>query len=384
MRTPSRMWSLGKRLWVSRREPERSFFFVDRPLVILQSDDWGRVGIRDHEGYEFLRQNGVQLGKHPYDFYTLESAADVTALMEMLLRHKDSSQRSPCLVMNFLLANLDFARMAAREYQEVCLLFLSNGLPGQWKRPKLFASYRAGIAEGLFYPALHGLTHFCRPVVEAALLNDNKRSELLRTLWKAETPFIHWRMPWIGYEYHSPEKPIAGFLGPENQQVLIRRAVEEFKKFFSKPPVSACAPGYRANDSTHKAWRECGLRVAQNGSGAPMPPHFDESEMLHLYRTIDIEPSSRELSVEKYVQLAENSFSRGVPAVVSVHSINFHSSLKDFRTTTLRLLDEFLSTLESRHSNLLYVTDEDMYQIVTEGKLTSDRHTTTVNVAQRR
>src|SRR5690348_449783 len=105
MRTPSRMWNLGKRLWVSRREPERSFFFVDRPLVILQSDDWGRVGIRDHEGYEFLRQNGVQLGKHPYDFYTLESAADVTALMEMLLRHKDSSQRSPCLVMNFLLAN---------------------------------------------------------------------------------------------------------------------------------------------------------------------------------------------------------------------------------------------------------------------------------------
>src|SRR5437763_9854155 len=175
-------------------------------------------------------------------------------------------------------------------------------------------------------------------------------------------------MPWIGYAYHSPEKPSAGFLASETQQVLIHRTAEEFRKFFSKPPVSACAPGYRANESTHRAWVECGVRVAQNGSGAPLPPHFDQGEILHLYRTIDIEPSSRDLPVEKYVQLAANNFARGIPAVVSVHSINFHSSLKDFRTPTLRVLDEFLSVLESRFPDLLYVTDEDMYQIVTEGK----------------
>jgi hypothetical protein len=379
------MWNLGKRLWNgSGRESSRSFFFVDRPLVILQSDDWGRVGVRDREGYEALRQSGIQLGQHPYDFYTLETAADVTALMEMLQRHKDSAQRSPCMVMNFLLANLDFARMAAREFQEVCLLFLSNGLPGSWRRPKLFDCYREGIARGVFYPALHGLTHFCRTVVEGALLNDSKRSELLRTVWKAETPFIYWRMPWIGYEYHNPEKSSAGFLAAETQQVLIRRTAEEFRKFFSRLPVTACAPGYRANESTHRAWVECGVRVAQNGSGAPLPPHFDECEILNLYRTIDIEPSSRDLSVEKYVQLAASNFSRGVPAVVSVHSINFHSSLKDFRTPTLRVLDEFLSVLESRHPDLLYVTDEDMYQIVTEGKFRADGQTTIVKVNQQR
>ncbi|HZQ68410.1 MAG TPA: hypothetical protein VFA68_07810 [Terriglobales bacterium] len=377
------MWNLGKRLWKGGgRESRHAFFTFDRPLVILQSDDWGRVGVRDREGYESLRQQGIQLGQHPYDFYTLETACDVTALMALLRRHRDSVHRPPSMVMNFLLANLDFPRMTACDFQEISLLFLSHGLPGHWRRPKLFDSYREGIAQGVFYPALHGLTHFCRAAAEAALLNHGKRGELLRSLWQAETPFIYWRMPWIGYEYHNPDKPNPGFLSAETQQLLIRRAAEEFRKFFSCPPRSACAPGYRANEMTHQAWCECGVRVAQNGSGAPRHPHFDDCGVLNLYRTIDIEPSSRELSIEKYVQLAAGNFARGIPAVVSMHSINFHSSLKDFRTPSIRVLDEFLSALEALHPDLLYVNDEDVYRIVTEGKFEAAGETVSIRCQQ--
>ena len=66
--------------------------------------------------------------------------------------------------------------------------------------------------------------------------------------------------------------------------------------------------------------------------------------MLNLHRTIDVEPFQRDLPLEKYMQLAERCFARGIPAIISVHSINFHSSLKDFRGPALRVLDEF-----SRH-----------------------------------
>ena len=362
------MWNFGKQLWKNNRELRgQSYFLIDRPLVVLHSDDWARVGVRDEEGYEALRRSGVQLGQHPYDFYTLETAGDVTALAEMLKKHKDSVGRSPCMVLNFVLANLDFSRMAARDFQEICLLYLSNGLPGHWKRPKLFDAYREGISEGLFYPALHGLTHFCRPSAEYSLLHDEKRGELLRTLWKAETSYIYWRMPWIGYEYHNPGKPNPGFLAPEVQELLIRRAADEFTKFFSRGPVSACAPGYRSNLDTSHAWAQCGVRVAQSGSGAPLPPHFNEHEILSLSRTIDIEPATRELAIEKYMQLAEHSFRRRVPLVISVHSINFHSTLKDFRTQTLHVLNEFLSALERKYPNLLYVHDEDVFNIVTRG-----------------
>jgi hypothetical protein len=196
----------------------------------------------------------------------------------------------------------------------------------------------------------------------------------------AETPYIHWRMPWVGYEYCDPEKPQAGFLSAEIQTELIRRAADTFKKFFSTAPASACAPGYRANKDTHLAWSKYGVRIAQNGSGAPLPPHIDECEILNLHRTIDFEPSQRELSIEKYMQLAEQCFARGIPAVVSVHAINFHSSLKDFRGPTLQALDAFLSALEAKYPNLLYVHDGDLYDIATRGRFKATHGSVSVDV----
>ena len=163
---------------------------------------------------------------------------------------------------------------------------------------------------------------------------------------------------------------------------MIRRAAEIFVKLFSRPATSACAPGYRANHDTHVAWSESGIQVAQKGSGAPLPPHVDDCGILNLWRTIDFEPAQRELSLEKYVQLAEQCFARRVPAVVSVHSINFHSSLKNFRGPTLQALDNFLSILESKYPNLLYVNDADLYAIVSRGKFRTSQGTVSVAVKQ--
>ncbi len=372
------------KLWNRNKEPVGDSFSFDRPLVLLQSDDWGRVGVRDKEGYEQLRASGIRLGENPYDFYTLETAEDVMALRDLLKRHRDYTGRSACLVMNFLMSNLNFPKMMTGNYQTIELLPLTEGLPGSWKRPGLFEAYRQGIAEGVFYPALHGLTHFCSLTAELALAQGGERADLLRTLWKAETPYIYWRMPWVGYEYCNPEKPQAGFLTAEKQGALIRQAADIFGKLFKMPAVSACAPGYRSNHDTHLAWSKCGVRVAQNGQGSPLAPHMDDCEILNLYRTIDIEPAQRDLPTEKYLQLAENCFARGVPAIVSVHAINFHSSVKDFRTPTVLALDQFLSALEAKHPNLLYVHDADVYDMVTRGKFRTSHSHIPINVKVRK
>jgi hypothetical protein len=354
------------KLWNRHPDEPRSFSFA-RPLVLLQSDDWGRVGVRDQEGYEQLRAGGMRLGENAYDFYTLETADDVIAIRDLLKRHRDSTGRPACLVMNFLLANVDFSQLAG-EISDIPLLPLTKGLPGNWKRPGLFEAYRQGIIDDVFYPAMHGLTHFCALAAEHAISKNGERAEILRMLWRAETPYIYWRMPWIGYEYNNPEKPQAGFLSAGSQRDLIQRAADTFTSFFSVPPISACAPGYRANRDTHVAWSKCGVRVAQHGSTTPLNPHMDEHEVLNLYRTIDIEPSQRDLPIDKYMQLADGCFARGMPAIVSVHSINFHSSLKDFRGPTLQTIDLFLSALEAKYPNLLYVHDGDVCDIVKRGR----------------
>ena len=344
-------------------------FYFDRPIVLLQSDDWGRAGLRDREGLEQLRSAGLVLGERPYDFYTLETADDLAALSEMLRWHHDASGRHPCLGMNFILSNLNFGKMSAEGFRRIHLLPLAEGLPAGWNRPGLFSAYRQGIADGIFRAALHGTTHFCRPAVERNISGSNERAALLRTLWQAGTPYIHWRMPWIGYEYWDPEKPEDERMLPaETQRTLIGEAVGGFAKLFSTLPRSACAPGYRANDDTHRAWAQHGIRVAQNGPGTMTPPHFDRFEVLQLFRNVEFEPAvDPKFSVEACVVQAEACFARGLPAIVSVHSINFHSTVRDFRSCTLQALDELFTALESKHDDLLYLHDDALYELVRQG-----------------
>jgi hypothetical protein len=361
-------------------------FAFGRPLVALQSDDWGRVGVRDRDGWEELRDLGVNLGERSYDFYSLETAEDVAAVVSLLQRHRDSTGRSACLGMNFIVANIDFARVSANNFRHIHLRALTEGLPDGWRRPGLFEAYREGISAGVLSPALHGTTHFCGPAVERHLDDPGERGVLLRSLWKAGVPYIHWRMPWIGFEYWDPEcRGEEEFLASEVQESLIDSAVESFRGFFSTSPRSACAPGYRSNRNTHHAWAKRGIQVAQNGPGSAMPPHFDGDGILHLYRSIDFEPAiAQEFSVEACLRAAEDCFTRGLPAIVSVHSINFHSTLKDFRSRTLSLLDEFLAALEANHPDLLYVRDEDLYDLVDKGTFQSMQPAVRVAVTKRK
>ena len=368
-------------------------FVFGRPLLVLQSDDWGRVGVRDAEVCTELRAAGVNLGERPYDYYSLETAEDIHAISSLLNRHRDSTVRAACLGMNFILANIDFARVYACDFQQIHLRTLNDGLPDAWSRAGLFDAYRGGIAEGVLSPALHGATHFCGRSVERHLKDSGERGLLLRTLWKAGVPYIHWRMPWIGFEYADPlENGGEAFLNPEVQETLIADAVKTFNDFFSTPPRSACAPGYRANENTHGSWAKYGIRVAQNGPGLMRAPHLEShgtnnngsNNLLHLYRSTDFEPATtHNFSIGECVEKAAECFSRGLPAIVSVHSINFHSAIKDFRSGTLRLLNQFLSVLEQKFPNLLYVRDEDIYDLVDKGTFESMNSVVRVEVKKK-
>jgi len=352
----------------AKQSPAHPALRFDRPLVLFQSDDWGRAGVRDREGWEELRAAGLNLGEKPYDFYSLETAEDLHALGEVLRKHRDSTGRQPAMVMNFIMANVDFDRCFASGRKQIPLRPLTEGFPGAWHRPQLLEAYQQGIRERLFFPALHGLTHFCEPAVARELDGGAERSELLKRLWRAQTPYIHWRMPWIGYEYWDPEmKPERRFLPLDYQRTAIRRAAGIFQELFAANPFSACAPGYRANADSRTAWFETGVRVVQNGPGVPRGPHLDENGMVSVFRTVEMEPATERCDLERLVNQVEQCFADGLPAVISIHSINFHSTIQDFRTPTLTLLDGFLTALERKWPDLLYVHDADLFSIATEG-----------------
>jgi len=356
----------------TQTEPAGRALRFSRPLVLFQSDDWGRVGVCDRAGWDELRASGLDLGEKPYDYYSFETSGDLQALSEVLSKHRDSVGRHPCLGMNFVMANVDFPRWfessANGSSREIPLRPLTHGFPEPWQRPALIEAYQQGIRERMFYPALHGLTHFCGAALARELASEGERHRLLQTFWRAGTPYIHWRMPWIGYEYWDPFLPAdRRFLPLDDQRPLIRRSAEIFRAFFAAIPLSACAPGYRANHDTRRAWFEAGVRVVQGGAVEFGAPSLDANGMLITFRNLEMEPATEECELEHLVAKANDCLARGLPAVVSLHSINFHSTIRDFRTTTLSLLDRFLGALEHRWPDLLYVHDGDLWQIATQG-----------------
>jgi hypothetical protein len=168
------------------------------------------------------------------------------------------------------------------------------------------------------------------------------------------------------------------------QAAAIREAVQGFQSIFNTAPQSACAPGYRADANTHRAWKACGVQIAQNGPNGIVAPRLDRYGILNVYRTINFEPALDEgFSVQECLRSAAECFRRGVPAVVSIHSINFHSTLKDYRSSSLRFLHEFLTEVEKQFPDLLYVHDSDLYNLVTRGEYQVANGTVKVRVRQR-
>jgi hypothetical protein len=286
--------------------------------------------------------------------------------------------------MNFVVANVDFPASAVTGFHDIALIPLSEGLPGRWARPGLYDAYRAGIGAGVFSPALHGTTHFCQRAATDALTREAERGELLRTLWMSETPYIYWRMPWVGYEYWDPDKaPAERFIPEPEQEYWIGWAAQSFQKFFHEGALSACAPGYRAESATHRMWKSQGIRVAQNGPGTVRAPHFDEYGLLHTYRSLDFEPAlSPELRWEDCVKSAATWLARGLPLILSLHSLNFHSTLAPFRQKTLPMLREFLNALKERFPDLLYVNDRQLLDLVETGSYVNGTGRVPVTVSE--
>ncbi len=252
--------------------------------------------------------------------------------------------------------------------------------------PRLLHAYQEGINIGLVYPAFHGLTHFSQPIAERVMQKNDEKGNLLRVLYKSNTPMIYGRTPWVDFEYRDTENDRGSrWLDGMTQRQLVSDGKKIFKRMFGMTPTSACAPGYRANNDTWRAWWEEGILIGQNGPGLPMSPHFDRRGMLHLYRNVSFEPALDPcLYDEHYVMnQAENAWKAGRPIIVSMHSLNFHSTLKNHRDLTLQRLDRFLTMLENRYEDLVYAHDEDISQIANRGGIEWNGRKATIKITKR-
>ena len=293
-----------------------------KPLVIFQSDDWGRVGTFDPASIGRLGAYG--LGQSLWDWYGVESPDDLVLLADVLASFVDVRGRKARFTANFVLTNPDLRRMREEGYTELRVCPITEGLPAPWSQEGLHDLYLDLIAQGVFYPALHGYTHFCEEeFLSACRETSSARAPLLQALLAEDISSAARLTPEYNFALMHRRGGMDVFIDEAAQRQWVEKGVDLFKQAFGAKPRSTCAPGYRCNAVTARLWSARGIEVVQTADSRRLGRW---QGLLNIARNTFFEPLLYGPgNVESAMAQAHAAVEQRKPIVVCSHSINYIS-----------------------------------------------------------
>lgn len=133
---------------------------TNRKILIIESDDWGSVRIRDKEAYEALRHKGLNVQNNHYNsFETLESNEDLESLFNLLLSFKDINGNHPVFTPMCIMGNPDFEKIKDSDYQKYVFQPLNETLLEFSHSNRVLDLWSQGFQNNIFIPEIHGREH---------------------------------------------------------------------------------------------------------------------------------------------------------------------------------------------------------------------------------
>jgi hypothetical protein len=131
-----------------------------RRILVIESDDWGSVRIKNKAAYEALKVKGLNVDAKRYDQVdTLENNKDLELLFEVLSSVKDRNNRPAKFTPMCLVGNPDFEKIKADDYQHYFFQPLSDTLKEFPNSNRIIELWREGVQHNVFTPQLHGREH---------------------------------------------------------------------------------------------------------------------------------------------------------------------------------------------------------------------------------
>lgn len=326
-----------------------------RPLVLIQSDDWGLAGV---PSLQALERSGIGGPFSPWDLYGLETEADLLSLAAVLGEHTDKEKNSAVMSAVFITANPDVVRMEAEGYQAFRTVPLWQGLPSSWSESSLVDVYRHLVDSKHFFPALHGFTHCNQSVLLAMAREDSARGESLRSLHRVGIPYLSSRHRECNFALLDRRGTEEVFLPEHEQRIWLQQGIEHFEKLFGFRPGSTCAPGYRFNDVTCALWKAEAIPVIHSAS--PVPDLI--AGLWNQSRNVFFEPVLQADALAVALSAADAAVRRGEPVVICTHSINYVTRHGDKAAQGLSALRHLLTALLARYPDLRFVHELQLYE----------------------
>lgn len=336
---------------------------IKRKLIVIESDDWGAIRMPSKEVYDrLLRKNII----HPSDVFakydSLASEDDFTHFFEIIQSVKDSYGNHPIFTANCAVANPDFDKIRASNYQTYHYESIQETYKRYPRHTRSFVLWKEGVSKKLFFPQYH-----CREHVNVPAWMNILRQQ------KSE---FHEAFDLGTY---AIDKDIVASLKVHTQEQqdvvndIIKDGFLEFRKLFGFDTKSFIAPNYTWNDSVENVLHNLGIKLLQGSKRQNVPVfgklknqaryHYtgqtNKNGQVYLVRNCLFEPSiSPKIDYASVcLKHVENAFCWGAPAIIGTHRLNYIGYLdEENRIRNLKSLKSLLSQLIKKHPTVEFVT----------------------------
>ena len=346
-----------------------------RKIVVFDSDDWGSLVAPNEEALKNLSKKGLNILNNPYKTCdSLEEEGDLSALFDVLKKHKDINGNHPCITANTVMANPDFDKIRSDKFNEYHYeLFTDSYLRYQGTK-KTFDVWQQGVSEKLFFPQFHAREHLNvmawmrelkkeNPIIHAGFNNN------VFALSESMHPLINQNFASACYAKSQEDQ--------NEIEDILRDGLRIFQEIFGFYSKSFIGTGYIWSSNLEPVLASNGVKYIK-GKVFQREPVYNSEKLkkrfrytgqknkygqIHLVRNALFEPTIMKNTnmVEDCLRRMEIAFGSGKPVIISAHRLNFIGSRKvKNRTENLRLLDSLLKKMLIKHPETEFLNSDEL------------------------
>lgn len=342
--------------------------------IIFESDDWGSIRMSTSEARKELIKQKFPLDEIGSEFYNefdcVESMDDLTALFEVLSKHKDCAGNHPIFTPLHLVTNPDFEKIKENNYNQYFYETIDKTYE-RFNRGQVLETVQQGISSDLYHPEFHGREHLNVPVWMRALLSQDPDTLTAFNygIWGFINRNKHGVYYQAAYDLENPND-IPQYIE------IVNDGLELFERLFHYKAKYFVPPNGPFTNALLKTLADRGIRLIASDLIQREPIGYGKIKrnirftgmknrlgQRFIKRNCFFEPSNPQKNwVDSCLQDIERAFLYKKPAIISTHRVNYVGGMvARNRENGLRQLDELIEQILKRWPDVEFKTTNELY-----------------------
>ena len=351
---------------------------VSSKIVVFESDDWGGIRTPSKEVKNKFINSENEFSDYLLKMDTLETIDDINRLFSILNKYKDSQGNKPIITANFAVCNPNFDEIDI-ENKKYSRETIDKTYKKYYGTEAILFLFKKGIENKVFLPQLHCLEH----------LNIHRWMEDLYN--NIESTVLAFENNMVGIQGNFTKDNRFAYMDElhctNSEENLINcnniaEGLNIFEEIFGYKSESFTASCHTWTKENEKTLKDNNVFIIQTGINQFIPvfgskklkkkkKYFGlrKNGLFYSLRNCYFEPAINDLSIEENISMClkqiDIAFKMKKPAIISVHRVNFVSSIDNEKyEKCIKGFDLLLQKIVEKYNDVLFMNTVDMCKYV--------------------